>query len=243
MPVYLSSRAGKNLRVGVRLSKRRKSDMGLSTGLFVMFSIAVLFVVTTFWWPYILTLFIGTIAIGTGIKMVKIQTAKRAVTAHWGHAVEQILHSLKDRHNTTPARQRRECDQAIELLKQIKQADPHETVIKNSTELISTLQSIKKTTPLLAPLKRAELAEFKGKTKQVLSACLDLLFLCETEQITNQDLRRSDLHFNRSGKSLSIGLLREKCRSLGWGTHVQSSCKNMEIRFNSSRVPIIHQVS
>lgn len=221
MPAYLSSRVGRNLRVGVRLGKRRKSSSDLSSGIFVLLAAGIIYCIATTLWPYLLALLIGIVVLGTGIGLAQTKAEKRAATIRWGHSVEEILHTLGNRQKLTPARQRRECDQAIELLERIKRADSYESIIEKPAELIRTLQSIKKTTPLLAPLKRADLAEFKGSQKQSLNACLDLLFLCKTEQISNQDLLRSALCFKCSGEPLSIDLLHEKCVSLGWNAAEQ----------------------
>jgi len=215
MPAYLSSRVGRNLRVGVRLGKRRKST-GQSTAILALFATGIAFYCAVVFWPYLLALFVGMVVVGTGINRAKIRSQKRAKTIGWGNQVEEILALLGNRHELTPVRQRRECDQAIKLLRHIKRADPGESIIKNPFGLIETLESMKKTTPLLVPLKRANLAEFKGNSKQLLDACLDLLFCCKTEQITNRELLQSNLCFDRSETPLSIELLHEKCVALGW---------------------------
>jgi hypothetical protein len=193
----------------------------------------MLYFIVIIFWPYLLASLVGIVVLGIGIKLTKIKAAKRAATVQWGQSVEEILRSLENPYQFTPARQRRECDLAIELLERIEQADPVGCVVKNPVDLIETLQSIKKTIPLLAPLKRADLAEFKGNSKQLLSACLDLLFLCETEGIGNRDLRLSSLCFNSSGEPLLIEHLHNKCVSLGWSATGQQplrpSCRGQDV--------------
>ena len=223
MSVYLSSRVGRHMRVGVRLDGRRNSLaepfyqlLGFSVAVACLYLALVLL-------PFLALLFGGIVVLGMVWGVASNRMEKRATATRLGQEAETLLTILADRRKLTPARQHHLCDEATVLLKKILQADPNGAVVGNARDLLAALQSVKKTVPLVAPLNRLDRAEFKRQRNAELNACLDLLFLCRTERINDGDLACSGLCFGQSGEPLSLERLRERCVSMGWSEDDSSS--------------------
>ncbi len=223
MSVYLSSRVGRRMRVGVRLDGRRNSLAEPFYQLMV-FSVAVVCLyLAVVMLPFLVLLFGGIVVLGMVWGVARSHIEKRATARRLGQETESLLMTLADRRKLTTARQHHLCDEASVLLKKILQVDPHGAVVGNARDLLAALQSVKKTIPLVIPLNRLNRAEFKRQRNAELNACLDLLYLCRNEQISDGDLACSGLCFGQDGDSLSLERLRERCFSLGWSDDDSSS--------------------
>lgn len=123
-------------------------------------------------------------------------------------------HNEMIRHGKTVTTRLNHCSQAIELLKQIQELDPSDSICKDSAGTLLEFRHFSNTIPIQDAMQRAEKAVFKGKNREALNCLLDAIFHCEKEKLTDKDV--DGILAPESGAPITIEYLKSKATALGW---------------------------
>ncbi|GMR20561.1 MAG: hypothetical protein BMS9Abin36_1157 [Gammaproteobacteria bacterium] len=105
---------------------------------------------------------------------------------------------------------------ALELLQQINQYPSAAVRIQDREKLERKLRAFRMALPILEYIERADKNKFKGKKKPELDAILNALYYIKKHSITDEDLLESEFCDDDTGEVYSIGLIKERAKSLGW---------------------------
>jgi hypothetical protein len=108
------------------------------------------------------------------------------------------------------------CEKALETLYQAEQFPGCREVIEDYDILIDKIQRVKKVLPVGKYLEKAQKHNFKGKDSSEKNSLLDALYEVRTNNITNQDFEVAELHDDQTGEIVTVQLIENRLRDLGW---------------------------